>query len=101
MPFPTTCVNQSFSAACEARILPGPTQNRFMKYALSLALLGMTIRESGDRRGKSLKLDSRLRLSGSRHVLRALFQDCGHFQQRLVGVLVDLAMELIESCGIE
>jgi hypothetical protein len=64
-----------------------------MKYALSLALLGMTIHESGDRRGKPLKLDSRLRLSGSRRVLRALFQDYGHFKQRSVRVFVDLATE--------
>src|ERR1700730_174602 len=47
------------------------------------------------------KLDSSLGLSWSRRVLRALFQDYGHFKQSSIGIVAGLPAELIESRALE
>jgi hypothetical protein len=47
------------------------------------------------------KLDSSLGLSWSLRVLRALFQDYGHFKQRSIGICIGLPTEFIESRVLE
>src|SRR6266404_4265261 len=47
------------------------------------------------------KLDGSLRVGWSLRVLRALFQDCGHFKQRSIGILARLPTEFIESRALE
>ena|ERR1700674_4769601 len=56
------------------------------------------------RRGKPRlysKLDGSLGLNWSRRLLRALFQDHGHFEKRSIGILAGSPTEFIESCALE